>query len=202
MRAVVATVVVALCAPAAHAERKKLTTAQAASGIGTGASAALFLSAFLLSKRNDGDINMPLVYAGLGSSVITPALGHWYAGRYLTPGMGIRAAAAAFSTWGVLHYSQTVRCNTFEFKECTGLEREAIVVLGISAIAFVGGAAYDFKTLTDSVDRYNARLAITPTILPTATAHRARASCCPDRSRAATASARSAARAPGPAPAR
>ena len=114
MRAVVAILVLALAAPASHAERKKLTTAQAASGIGTGASAAVFLTAFLLSKQNHGDVNMPLVYIGLGTSVVTPALGHWYTGRYLTPGMGIRAAAAAFSTFGVLRYSQTVRCNTFE----------------------------------------------------------------------------------------
>lgn len=168
MRAAAAILVLALLAPAAHAERKKLTTAQAASGVGTGVSAALFLSAFLVSKRN-GDVNMPLLYAGLGTSVITPALGHWYAGRYLTPGIGIRAAAAAFSTFGVLYFSQTVRCNTTEFKECTGLKREAGIILGISAIAFVGGAAYDFKTLSDSVDRYNARLAITPAFLPTST---------------------------------
>ncbi|MBA3452182.1 MAG: hypothetical protein H0T42_03675 [Deltaproteobacteria bacterium] len=163
----IAILVIALAAPAALAERKQLMTAQAFSGVGTGVSGALFLTAFLLSKRNEGDINMPLVYVSLGTSVVTPALGHWYAGRYLTPGMGVRAAAALFATWGVVHYSQTQRCNTLEFKECTGLKREAIVVLGLSAIAFVGGAAYDFKTLHESVDAYNARFAITPTIMPT-----------------------------------
>ena len=169
MRAIAAILILALAAPVAHAERKKLTTAQAASGIGTGASAAVFLTAFLLSKQNHGDVNMPLVYIGLGTSVVTPALGHWYTGRYLTPGMGIRAAAAAFSTFGVLRYSQTVRCNTFEYMECTGLKREAIIILIVSAIAFVGGAAYDFKTLSESVDEANARFAITPSLLPSST---------------------------------
>ena len=158
---------IAVLAPVAHAERKKLATAQAASGVGTGVSSALFLSAFLVSKQNEGDVPMSLIYIGLGTSVVTPALGHWYAGRYLTPGMGIRAAAALFSTWGVIHYSQTERCNTFEFKECTGLKEGAIIVLGISAIAFVGGAAYDFKTLDESVELYNTRFAITPTLMPT-----------------------------------
>lgn len=167
MRVLAVLLAIAMLGSAAHAERKELRTAQALSGVGTGASAAVFLSAFLLSKRNEGDVPMTLIYVGLGTSVITPALGHWYAGRYLTPGMGIRAAAALFSTWGVLHYSQTERCNTFEFKECTGLKQGAVIVLGISAIAFVGGAALDFKTLQDSVDRHNARFAITPTILPT-----------------------------------
>lgn len=157
----------ALRAPVAHADPRQLSTAQAFSGVGTGVSGALFLSAFLVAKQNQGDVNMPLLYLGLGTSVLTPALGHWYTGRYLTPGMGIRAAAALFATWGVTHYSKTERCNTLEFKECTGLEQGAVIVLGLSAIAFVGGAAYDFKTLPDSVDRYNARFAITPTILPT-----------------------------------
>jgi hypothetical protein len=166
-RALLSLALLGLLAPAAHADRRKLTTAQAASGVGTGLSGALFLSAFLVSQQNDGDVPMSLIYVGLGSSVITPALGHWYAGRYLTPGMGVRAGAALFATWGVLHYSKTERCNTLEFKECTGLEEGAIVVLGLSAIAFVGGAAYDFKTLDESVDAYNARFSITPTIMPT-----------------------------------
>jgi len=161
-----ALLILALLVPtAAHAERKDLTTAQAASGIGTGASAALFLAAFAFAPDRE-EVSRPLLFAALGTSVLTPALGHWYAGRYLTPGMGIRAAAALASTWGVLHYTQTVRCNTFEFMECQGLKGEALVVLGLSAIAFVGGAAYDFKTLRDSVDDYNARLAITPMIMP------------------------------------
>jgi len=166
-RALLSLALLGLLAPAAHAERKKLSTAQAASGVGTGASAALFLSAFLLAKQNGGDVNLPLVFVGLGSSVITPSLGHWYAGRYLTIGTGVRAAAAGVAAWGVLNYSQTVRCNTFEYMECKNLKGGAIVVLGISAIAFVGGAAYDFKTLGESVDSYNARFAITPTIMPT-----------------------------------
>ena len=166
-RAAIAILVIALASPAAHADRKDKKTALVFSGVGTGASAAVFLTAFVLAKQNEGDVNLPLVIAGLGSSVFTPSLGHWYAGRYLTVGLGVRAAAAGLATWGILNYSQTVRCNTFEYMECKNLKGGAIVVLGISAIAFVGGAAYDFKTLDESVDSYNARFALTPTILPT-----------------------------------
>lgn len=167
MRAAI--LILALLLPtAAHADRKDLTTAQAASGIGTGVSAALFVSAFALAPDRE-DVSMPLLYVALGSSVVTPALGHWYAGTYLTPGMGIRAGAALLAVYGSLHYTQTVRCNTFEFMECESLTGTGFVVLGISAIAFVGGAAYDFKTLRESVDAANARFAITPTIMPTRT---------------------------------
>jgi hypothetical protein len=167
MRAVATALAAPLLAAApAQAEPRKLTTAQALSGVGTGVSGALFLSAFVLNEKN-GDVNLPLVYAGLGSSVVTPALGHWYVGHYLTPGTAMRAGAALLSTWAVSHYSQTERCGTVEFKECTGLRREAIIFLGISAIAFVGGAALDFKTLPDAVADYNARFTVTPTLMPT-----------------------------------
>lgn len=166
-RALLSVALLGVLAPAAHAERKKLSTAQAISGVGTGASAAVFLTAILLAKQNSGEVNLPLVFVGLGSSVITPSLGHWYAGRYITVGLGVRAAAAGVAAWGVLNYQQTVRCNTFEYMECKNLKGGAMVVLGISAIAFVGGAAYDFKTLGESVDSYNARFALTPTIMPT-----------------------------------
>jgi len=165
--ALVLTIALALHAPSvAHAERKELDTAQMASGIGTGASAALFISAFALAPDRE-DVHMPLLYVALGTSVITPALGHFYAGTYLTPGMAVRAGAALLATYAVLHYTQTVRCNTLVFMECTGLTGEAVIVLGVSAIAFVGGAALDFKTLRESVDEHNARFAITPTIMPT-----------------------------------
>lgn len=168
-RAFAILVAAALLAPAtAHAEPRKLTTAQALSGVGTGVSGALFLSAFVLSER-DGDINFPLIYAGLGSAVVTPALGQWYAGRYLTPGTAIRAAAALLATYAVVHYSQTERCGTVEFKECSGLQSEAVALLGVSAIAFVGGAALDVKTLPDAITDYNARFTVTPMLMPTTT---------------------------------
>ena len=154
--------------PPAVAQPRKKATAQLLAGAGVGASSALFLSAFLLSPE-DGDVNMPLLYAGLSTGVITPSLGHFYVGDYLTVGMGIRAAAAALATYAVLEYRINVRCPGVMFDDsCTSLEHEAIGLLGIAAIAFVGGAAYDLKDLPDAVDRYNADhgFATTPIIIP------------------------------------
>lgn len=151
----------------ATAEPRSLKTAYTLSGVGTGASAALFFAAFMVSER-EGDVNLPLVYAGLGSLLVTPSLGQFYAGQFLTPGLGVRAAAAALATWAVLEYQQVERCDTPEFMECTGLEREAVAFLGIAAIAYVGGAALDFKDLPDSVAETNRRRGyfISPTIVP------------------------------------
>lgn len=150
-----------------HAEPRKLSTAQALSGTGVGVSGALFVSAFLVSETG-GYVNMPLLYAGLGSSVITPSLGHWYAGEWLTVGMGIRAGAAALATLAVLEFSQEERCQTLEFKLCKGLKGEGVAFLGLAAIAFVGGAAYDLKELPDSVARYNRDhgFTVAPAVVP------------------------------------
>ncbi len=156
-----------LTAPAEAGPRKK-STAQLLAGAGVGASSALFLSAFLMSPEN-ADVNMPLLYAGLSTGVLTPSLGHFYVGDYLTVGMGIRAAAAALATYAVLEYRINVRCPGVMFDvSCTSLEHEAIGLLGIAAIAFVGGAAYDLKALPDAVHRYNADhgFATTPIIIP------------------------------------
>ena len=153
--------------PAGAGPRSK-ATAQLLSGAGVGASSALFLSAFLLPPDN-ADVNMPLLYAGLATGVVTPALGHAYIGDYLTVGMGIRAAAAALATYAVLEFRINVRCPTVKFDvSCTSLEHEAIGLLGLAAIAFVGGAAYDLKELPGAVHRYNVDhgYATTPILLP------------------------------------
>ena len=165
---VLAALAVATVAPTASAEPRSTGTAHALSGVGTGASAALFLSAFLVSS-DEGEVNMPLLYAGLGTGLVTPSLGQFYAGEYLTLGMAIRAGAGALATFAVLQYSQNVRCPTLEFDDsCTNLRSEAYALLGIAAIALVGGAAYDIKELRGSVERYNRRHGYTlaPMLIP------------------------------------
>jgi hypothetical protein len=156
---------------AAQASPRTKTTAQALSGVGVAASGALFLSAFVVSER-DGDVNLPLLYVGLGSSIITPSLGYFYLGDYLTLGMGIRVGAAALASFAVVQYSQPVRCPSVEFDvSCKGLEREAVVLLGLAAIALVGGAAYDVKELPGKVDDHNRQHGITvgPSLIPSTT---------------------------------
>ena len=73
---------------------KKLNTAYLLSGVGVGVSSALFLTSFFVGKQV-GDVNMPVLFAGLGSGMITPQLGQIYAGNYLTWGLAIRLAGGA-----------------------------------------------------------------------------------------------------------
>lgn len=167
-RALLSLAIVMLLVGSASAE-KSLRTARILSGVGTGASSALFLTAFFVGEK-DGDVNMPLLYAGLGSGVITPSLGEFYAGKYLTIGMGLRVAAGLLAMYGVVGHDQEERCtNTTEFQICHKLGQSAYLFVGLAGIIFVGGAAWDIKELPDYVDEYNKRggFALAPTLLPT-----------------------------------
>lgn len=172
-RAVIVLCLVASATTHASAEEaKSLTTARALSGVGTGVSGALFLSSFL-AVDNNGEVNMPLMFTGLGTGVFTPALGQWYAGRFLTPGMAIRIGAGTIATYAVLGQSDTVRCNhTTEYTECKSVNGTGVILLGIAAIVFVGGAALDFKELPDTIERTNrtrGHFSIAPMIVPSRT---------------------------------
>lgn len=168
-RALVSFAIIAALSGTAAAE-KSLRTARILSGVGTGASSVLFISAFFVGEKN-GDVNMPLLYSGLGSGIVTPSLGEFYVGKYLTVGMGLRVAAGLIATYGVLGHDQEVRCNnTVEFETCHNLGQNAYLFIGLAGIIFVGGAAWDIQALPDHVEEYNTRspsFALAPTLLPT-----------------------------------
>lgn len=168
-RALLSLAIVAALTGTAAAE-KSLRTARILSGTGTGVSSVLFLTAFFVGDKN-GDVHMPLLYAGLGSGVVTPSLGELYVGKYLTVGMGLRVAAGLIATYGVLGHDQEVRCsNTIQFETCTELGQNAYLLVGLAGIIFVGGAAWDIQALPEHVEEYNTRgtsFALAPTLLPT-----------------------------------
>ncbi len=139
----------------AHAKPRKPETAYALSGIGTGASVALIAGAFLLPPRS-GDIYMPMLWTGLATSVVTPSLGNWYAGRWFTVGMGIRLATGGFAAYVASTQRQDIQCSDSATpKTCKEITNTGVTLLGIAGIVFIGGAAYDFKTVRDDVDAYN-----------------------------------------------
>jgi len=163
-----ALVSLALASSLAHAKPRSLRTAYALSGIGTGTSTLLITGAFLLPPRA-GDIYLPMLWAGVGSAVVTPSLGNFYAGSWLNVGMGIRVAAGGLATYVAATQTQTHQCNDSSVpKDCTELTNTGITLMGISALVFIAGAAYDFKTLEDDVRAYNAKHAFTwaPTLTP------------------------------------
>ena len=157
MRALLFTAALALAAATpAHATPKSRGVAQALAGVGTGVSAGLVVSSLFLNKF--GDVaNAPLLLAGLGSSIITPSLGQIYAHDYLTLGMAARAVAGAMIAYGAFEMTSSKRCltDTGAVSMCSGITQQGLVVIGLGAIAYIGGVAYDINDASDAVDRYN-----------------------------------------------
>ena len=136
---------------------KSKTTALVLSGVGTGVASLLVLGGFLLAP--DGkDFNTPLLYTGIGAATVAPSLGEWYAGVPLSYGMAARVFGAGLATVALTTQMKTTTCDTAtsSMQTCTSLQGAGYALMGLAAIAFVGGMAYDVDDAPDAVDRWNA----------------------------------------------
>ena len=77
-----------------------------------------------------GSDNGGLLMAGLASSLVTPSLGEWYAGKPLTAGMGIRAASAVATVWGL---AESLKC--LDADDSCHSDASAGVLLGAASSA-------------------------------------------------------------------
>jgi hypothetical protein len=157
-------------ATSAHADDKKSrTVAQALSGGGTALASVLVLAGFLAAPPGE-EFEKPVLYTGIATAAILPSLGEVYAGEYLTYGMAARVFAAGIATVALTTQMKTETCDdaTMANQQCTKLQGAGYALMGIAAIAFVGGMAYDVQDAGDAADRWNVRHGFTATIVPTA----------------------------------
>lgn len=149
---------------------KSESTSQILAGIGTGVSSVLILSGFLAADSTY-PYNKPLMYSGLATALVTPSLGHFYSGEYVTIGMAARALGVGIATYGLTHYVHSTTCELGGETDCHKLDSGAIPFLGLAAIAFVGGMAYDVDDAGDAAKRWNEHhgFAVTPTVVPSTT---------------------------------
>jgi len=169
MRLATVCALIGMATASAHAEGEKSEqTAMLLSGVGTGASSVLIFAAFL-DENSSQPFNRPLMYTGLASAAITPSLGQFYAGEYITIGMAARVVGAGLATYGLTHYTKTGTCDdaTMSGSMCKTLDSGAYPLLGLAAIAFVGGMAYDVGDAAPAVRRWNEHhgFAVAPAVL-------------------------------------
>lgn len=149
---------------------KSRVRAQVLSGIGAGVSGALVLTSVFVGG-SPAQPNMPVLYTGVVVSTLAPSAGEWYAGEWLTWGMGVRAIAGATAIVITQTQTQTTTCQTGSATECTSLSGGGVALLGLAAIAYIGGIALDVIDAGDAVDRYNQAhgftLNVTPMVVPT-----------------------------------
>ncbi|HEX7700923.1 MAG TPA: hypothetical protein VF403_09380 [Kofleriaceae bacterium] len=106
-----------------------------------------------------GQTNDRETMVGLASSLVTPSLGEWYAGKYLTVGMGLRAAGALAMIGGIA-YSY---CND-SGSQCSETLGHGLLAVGL--IAYGGGIIYDIVMAPSAVDAYNTSHRVRATIGP------------------------------------
>jgi hypothetical protein len=116
---------------------------------GTAASAALVIAG---AQGKDGG---GLIMAGLATSLVTPSLGEWYAGKPLTAGMGIRAASAVVTVVGL---SASLQCLDAA-GECH-TDASAGYLLAGGLIGYAAGTVYDIATAPSAAREYNRNHAI------------------------------------------
>lgn len=161
---------VLLLTATAHADKKDPFKAKVMSGVAAAVSGGVVLTGFMLQK--DGDpFNAPVLYTGLGLLAITPSLGEFYSGQYLTIGMGVRAAAAGFAVYVVNEYTRLAKCPLdppSEPPKCNIFTEAAYPLLGVAAIGFIGGVWYDVLDASDAADRYNRKhgFTVVPAAMP------------------------------------
>lgn len=169
MRSLVILLVLLAAAPAHADGPKSETTAQLLGGGGAGVSGGLILAGFLAGDSSY-PFNKPLMYTGLASALITPSLGQIYAGEYFTVGMAARVLGVGLGTYGLMHYTQVTPCDAAHAVSdtCRHIDSGAIPFLGLAAIAFVGGMAYDVADASSAVQRWNERhgFTVAPMLVP------------------------------------
>lgn len=122
-----------------------------------GATVGVPILAAAMYGDSDGDHNEDeMLTIMTTSALIGPSIGHLYAGKLITPGLGVRAVG----------YLLTMAA----FESSSGEDGLGLAVIGISCI--VGGAIHDIATAGRSAREYNfehAKRTLAPTLAPVTT---------------------------------
>lgn len=100
------------------------------------------------------------VKAGVLSLLLTPSAGHWYAGRVLTVGLGVRWIGGAIGVLGII---ESLRDSASETPVGDG-----DTLLALSGLMILGGALADIATASSAAHDANASRAPTTQLVPVA----------------------------------
>lgn len=127
---------------------------------GTAVSFGVFAGSLMVADHLQGHHPWYTVsVVGLASTIITPSLGEWYAGSYVTPAMGLRLGGALLAIAGA---SQAEIC----FDECKPHDNSLpVAVIGLGLTTYLAGVIWDIAAAPSTARKANARRH--PTITPT-----------------------------------
>ncbi len=133
---------------------------------GTVASWGLVVASVKLDGEMSHDAVGALTTIGLLGTFLAPSAGHWYADKYLTRGLGLRALGGASATLGVI----TIAGCIGEDADCSGALGAGLLLLGAGLYAY--GTVDDIASAPARARARNAEieaLTVAPLVTPTTT---------------------------------
>ena len=131
-----------------------------ATWLSAGGTVAAYSLVALSSSVNSGrDTSPSLGVVALAATFVAPSLGHWYAGTYLTRGLGLRVGAAGVAFLGA---AVAISCSGLGHDDdqpdgdCTTSNAVGIGLLVVGGGMFIGGTIDDIVQAPRRVDRINA----------------------------------------------
>jgi hypothetical protein len=137
-------------------KRKSPTVAKVLGFAGSFAAPALSLANLSLdmSSERERRIGFGLIAIEGVVMVFGPSAGHWYTGRFLTPGLGIRAGSAVGLTAGALLFAHCASSDV----DCGRRDPETYATIGLLSIGTVGmivGTVWDALDAAPAAHRWN-----------------------------------------------
>jgi len=113
---------------------------------------------------------VPAAVVSLGLQMVGPSLGHFYAGRVWTTGLGLRLGGLATAAIGVALYVQNrTPCSDWVcvgFSPSNGVGSLGVAMLLVGATGILVGAIHDIATAGRDARDYNRRHGLDVTVAP------------------------------------
>ncbi|MBA3459286.1 MAG: hypothetical protein H0T46_04950 [Deltaproteobacteria bacterium] len=151
-------------------ERKSPNVATALAYAGAFAAPALSLVNFTLEMETPRERRIGYTLIGVESvlMVLGPSAGHWYTGRFTSPGLGIRAGGVAVLATG---FVGLVHCVSPDV-DCGRRDWESYATVGLLTIGTTGvilGTLLDTTDASRAARRWNREHGVEAVIAPTVT---------------------------------
>jgi len=152
-------------ATTAHADDDEPATRSPGVAIGlsvAGGVVGVLGGALTYTALGDSEPAVGMVFAGAGAFLLAPTAGQWYAGRIVTPGLGLRAVGTVLAL-------SAIKPPCDGLSACDPHEDRFNKPLLTAAVAIgVGGLVWDVATAGAAADDFNrehARITVAPTAL-------------------------------------
>ncbi len=113
------------------------------------------------------DLGTGIAWVGVASLPLAPSFGHWYAGDYLTPGLGLRALGIGLFVGGAANFTLRIDCRDLDCPPAKDNTLGGALML-LGAASYFTGWAYDAATAGRAARDYNREHAMRLTVAPTA----------------------------------